>query len=124
MPAELLAVGGLPAYLVACLPPINPDEPLVPLKRVPRVFGHLLPSSRSDRPTIALPTLHRYVLKGLRGIRLEAVRTSCGLATSRSRVDRFLHRLNDTADTAAASTTAIACPDAARAELALDAIGL
>ena len=116
MPAELLATTALPA--------IDPDEPLVPLKRVPRVFGHLLPSSRSDRPSIATPTVFRYALRGLRGVRLEVKRTSCGLATSRSRVDRFLHRLNDTADTAAASTTASACPDAARAELALDAIGL
>lgn len=123
MPNPLAVVQAV-IHLAGSLPPIDPDEPLVPLKRVPREFGHLLPSSRSDRPSIAVPTVFRYALRGLRGVRLEVKRTSCGLATSRSRVDRFLHRLNDRSDGPAESPVPAACHDAARAELALDAIGL
>jgi hypothetical protein len=124
MPAELLTAAGLPAYLLAGLPPIDPDDPLVPLRRVPREFGHLVPSNRSDRASIAVPTVFRYATRGLRGVRLEVVRTSGGLATSRSRIDRFNFRLSvSTGVDVAASSTAV-CPDAARAEMALDAAGL
>jgi len=64
-------------------------ESLIRLSEVSR----LLPP-RSNGRLVGTSTVHRWVLKGVRGVRLETVNAPWGRVTSVEAVRRFLDRLN------------------------------
>jgi hypothetical protein len=57
-----------------------------------REASRLFPGSRQGRPT-HVATVHRWATRGIRGIRLEAVRIGGCLYTSREAMQRFAERL-------------------------------
>jgi hypothetical protein len=65
-------------------------EPLVPLSVVPR----LLPSSAEGK-SINLSTVFRWITKGVKGIRLEAVLAGGRWYTSEESLRRFMTRLTE-----------------------------
>ena len=81
------------------------------------------PPSRAGRPT-HVATVHRWRLRGLRGVRLEAVRLGGVWYTSYEALQRFAARLAGETDGGPAATgTASAVPGRA-IDAALDRLGI
>jgi Protein of unknown function (DUF1580) len=59
-----------------------------------REASRLFPGSRQGRPT-HVATLYRWAGRGIRGVRLEAVRVGGCLYTSREAMQRFAERLTN-----------------------------
>lgn len=57
-----------------------------------RTAAKLRPCGRNGRPT-HISTIHRWIQRGVRGVRLEAVRIGGSLFTSREALQRFADRL-------------------------------
>jgi hypothetical protein len=98
-------------------------EKVIPLKGV----ADILPSSRRGKK-LSWPTLWRWVTKGVRGRKLEAVRVGGSLYTSREAVERF-SRIEIVADKSRAQKTALRSAarrkrEHARAKAELKAAGL
>jgi hypothetical protein len=68
------------------------DESLIALSTVPS----LLPPSAVGKP-VNLSTIFRWVMKGVRGVRLEALRAGGRWYTSESALRRFTSRLTELA---------------------------
>jgi hypothetical protein len=62
-----------------------------------RTAAKLRPCGRKGRPT-HVSTVHRWIQRGVRGIRLEAVRIGGSLFTSREALQRFAERLTGSPD--------------------------
>lgn len=93
-------------------------EPPIPLAQVPRIKW--LPK----RPHLA--TIHRWVLKGIRGVRLEVLRVGGTLCTSEARLVAFFEKLTSAghACDAQPTTTAGAKRQQRRVDAELDAAGI
>lgn len=81
-----------------------------------------LPRRRAGRPTNTA-TLYRWIAKGVRGVRLEAIRLGGGLVTSDEALQRFAERLT-APGAAAVSPTARRKRAIAAAERECDARGV
>jgi hypothetical protein len=65
------------------------QEDVIGLQDVPELLPEAAPGKRVHRVTV-----HRWVTKGVRGVRLETTRIGGRRRTSRQAVRRFLDRLN------------------------------
>lgn len=99
------------------------SERLVPLGAVPRL-GLIPARRRGSRLHVA--TVHRWALRGLRGVRLETVQVGAQRCTSVEALGRFFERAARQREAgAAAKTTAPANPaHQERVEAELDRLGL
>jgi hypothetical protein len=92
-------------------------ETPIPLAQVPRIKW--LPK----RPHLA--TIHRWVLKGIRGVRLEVLRVGGTLCTSEARLVAFFEKLTSTDHSDARPvTTGAARRQQCRVDAELDAAGI
>jgi hypothetical protein len=85
------------------------EETLIPIAEAAR----LVPG----RPHLA--TLHRWIARGCRGIRLESILVGGRRFTSREAIARFIQGTSAQRD----STSALSTPSAASADAALDELG-
>jgi hypothetical protein len=99
------------------------QEDLVPLMKAAR----RLPRRRNGRPT-HVSTLHRWRSKGVRGVRLEAVRVGGIWHTSTEAVERFVTQLSSADQTASPNTSndCVSLPDKPNdhVEEQLDSVGI
>jgi hypothetical protein len=94
------------------------DETLLTLTEAAKA----LPCLRGGK-RVHLATLHRWVLRGVRGVHLEAVRLGRTVVTSREALQRFAERLSAKGGPAAAASPE-AARRAAHADAELDRHGL
>ena len=92
------------------------DEQLLSLADAARALPRL-----RGRKRVHVSTLHRWVLRGVRGVRLEATRLGRTLVTSREALQRFSDRLNSRERSSGAWRSTSECE---RAEKELDRHGL
>ena len=74
-------------------------ESLISLHEIPQ----RLPPRRSGRP-VHMSTVYRWIQRGVRGVRLEAVRIGGILSTSREALQRFAEQLSGELDLPAVSS--------------------